>query len=301
MRAVVIPPHGELTSVLVDWAGVHGYDVIPAPSIEQILTTDLSVIEQIFSNRRPLLIPDLEHWFIRDSNGLDLIRALAEKLLKNEVRCLVGCASWSWPFLCHVAPLELLHPLILAPLDAGKLNQWLSSSAYIDTNTVLFRQADNGCPIFEKPDHDTDAERSKYLEYLSAHAQGTPGLAMAYWRHSLRTPPSPDTKSDDTASQESSKTLWVKPWNDLDWPAIPTPGSNADDFVLHAVLLHGGLALELLSRVTGLPQHDVTRSVGNLTNAGLLDVHDSRLQITPLGYPSVYRQLRAEGFLSDRP
>lgn len=300
-RAIVIPPHGELSSVLVDWADIHGYFVVPAPSIEQILTSDLSVIEQPFSKGPPLLIPDLEHWFVRDASGLSLIRALVEQLLKSEVRCLVGCASWSWSFLRHVAPMDLLQPLILAPLDAEKLNRWLSNSAYIDSNAIAFKQADNGYPIFKRSDHDTDTERSNYLEYLSAYAQGTPGLARAYWSHSLRTAPATDKKTEDAVPEASAQTLWVKPWNDLDWPAIPTPGNKADTFVLHAVLLHGGLAPELLPRVTGLPLHDVSRSVGELIHAGLLEAHEGRLRITPLGYPCVYRQLNSEGFLPDRP
>jgi hypothetical protein len=300
-RAVIIPPRSELTSALVDWADTHGYFVVPAPSIEKIMASDLSVIEEPFSRGQPLLIPDLEHWFVRDCNGLSLIRALVEKLLNSEVRCLVGCASWSWNFLRHVAPMDLLQPLTLAPLDAEKLNRWLSNSAHIDSIPVAFKQADNGCPIFKTSDHDTDIERSNYLEYLAAYAQGTPGLALAYWSHSLRVAPTSGKKTEDAVSEISSRTLWVKPWNDFEWPKIPTPGSKADTFVLHAILLHGGLAPELIPRVTGLPMHDVSQSVGELTNAGLLDAHDGRLQITPLGYPCVYRQLTSEGFLPDRP
>lgn len=299
VRAIVTPPHGMLTPLLADWALANGYATLDAPSTDDILAGDPAFLEPLFAGGRPFLIPHLERWFIRDASGLAIVRALIERLLKTSVRGLVGCDSGAWRFLARIAPVELLRPLTLAPLDGAALNRWLARPALRYAEPLRFRQADNGCAVLVAPDAAAEAVRSNYLERLAAHAEGIPGVALACWRGSLRIAPDPENRAGDEGPEAEGRTLWVRPWREQDWPSMPTQADKSDLFVLHAILLHGGLPANLMSRITALPATEVAWSLQVLGRAGLIEERQGRWQTTALGYPAVCWLLRAEGFLPE--
>ena len=94
-----------------------------------------------------LVIPQLEHWFLRQRNGLHMVRSLLSQLARTERRCLIGCDSWAWRFIVEgaSADLALPRPHTFEHFDARRLRDWFAKLAFDSHGvTATFRLAGNG-------------------------------------------------------------------------------------------------------------------------------------------------------------
>jgi hypothetical protein len=94
-----------------------------------------------------LVIARLEHWFLRERNGLHAVRSLLSELARTKRRDLVGCDNWAWRFIVKGAgaDLTLPRPQTFEPFDARRLRAWFATLAQgNDSVTATFRLAGNG-------------------------------------------------------------------------------------------------------------------------------------------------------------
>lgn len=241
-----------------------------------------------------LVIPRLEHWFLRQRDGLRAVRALLAQLAAQERRCLIACNSWSWRFLVKAVGADVLlpRPETLAAFDADQLRNWFGQHTADDAGRpVTFRLASTGEDVLAVDRH--GALVSSHLQQLAARSFGIPWVAGALWRASLRL----RTASDDLperalrATAHDVRTVWV---TDVDDPRMPRHHEDQALLVLQALLVHESLTAAELDAV--LPSTGEADVLPALLAAGFIS-RDARLyRVCPAAYPRVRRSLQAAGF-----
>jgi hypothetical protein len=180
------------------------------------------------------------------------------------------------------------------------LDQWFRSS--YDLDQTEFRQSRDDKPVFPpRPEQSRSdkqeprAETSDLVKGLAARARGNLGVALALWSSSLR------TRDDNSAESKpaSRRAYWVASLAELELPKLTTDLDQLHRFVLHAILLHGGLSLSMLATLLPFSREDISRRVSELRTAGVLHEQNDTLRVTLLAYPEVRQDLVGEGFLAD--
>ena len=211
---------------------------------------------------------------------------------------LIGCDSWAWAYLQRVWPLpqpELLTLKAFGGADLARLFKQLAPPSR--RGRLLFRNARSGR---ESLVEDAESEAvSQEIEQLAAHCRGNVGIARRYWRESLRAEPeSAEAElADDEARDPRDEVIWVRSM--LDEGALPIEGNEDQVLLLHALLLHNGLAEDLLPEVLPLPRHSCVSIAQRLRGLGLLEQADGRWQVDALAYAMVRRLLRGRDHLVD--
>lgn len=322
IRVVVGAPYSGVSGAVAGWAMAQEWKIVEPPAPEEILTGGQGWLDRLADGPdEPLAIPHLERCYLRHHHGLKLIRQFMDGILTQRRRCLIGCSSWAWSYLSRTLRAHALFPvpLTLEALDQERLQRWLGDlAARYPGPTIVFRQADNGEYVIPPPEHASGGPKvaqktesgesvpviSDFLSELAAHCRGIPGVAWATWRESLRSMPDTEEaegaqESDRTPAEGQVRTLWVKPWSELSLPTLSaTPGQDVL-FVLHTVLLHGGLSAELITRLLPLSSFEVLQALHYLRSVGLLESAEEGWRVTALGYPAVRRFLADQGYLVD--
>jgi hypothetical protein len=319
LELVVGSPYSGTAEALTQWARLRGIPIIEPPSPAEVLSGGEAWLQSNLSGGTDafLVIPRLEGCYLRHALGLDLTRRLLGRLLGERRRCVIGCSSWAWAYLSTVLDLEKIapQPWTLDALDQDNLQQWLGTlAAQGGGPQTLFRQADSGALVIpsasgvadrfavgkdtrEQPGQ-TEPEPSPFLAELAAYARGNPGLAWHLWRHSLRVTPRLEGDASQ-ASEAAGLTIWVEPWESVKPPELPKPCGRALLFVLHALLLHDGVAEGQLTRLLPLSGFEVLRMLTALEGSGLAEPGEGGWRVTGLGYPVVRQRLSREGYLVD--
>jgi hypothetical protein len=139
------------------------------------------------------------------------------------------------------------------------------------------------------------------LKRLAAYSRGIPGIAWALWRQSLLGEFNDELSLEEQQEfhQSEATTIWVRPWDDLEHPSLPSDFDRVDAFILHTLLLHGGLPAGLLTNLLSLSATELIRHLYHLQAAGLVEEDAERWLVSPLGYPVVRRFLDNAGYLTD--
>ena len=109
LRTLVVPPC-DTSGTLATWAKTRGHALLQAPKRSELTGMAAQGWLPDLSGVGLLVIPRLEHWFLRERNGLHAVRALLSQLASTERRCLVGCDSWAWRFIVKAAQADLALP-----------------------------------------------------------------------------------------------------------------------------------------------------------------------------------------------
>jgi hypothetical protein len=253
----------------------------------------------------PWVFPSLERAYLRHAAGLGMIRRLLDQALSGALgRGIIACDSWAWAFLQHVWAARPAVTLTLQAFDQVRLEtyiQRLMDSSY--TSQLRFRQSDNGQYVVPPLDADHDSnETSDFLRLLAAHSRGILGLAWEVWRASLRTEPD-EALPEEAQEQERAipgRTVWVTPWGQSEQPSLPASAGHHEAFVLHALLFHNGLPLDLLGELLPLSPGQVTETLCRLEAGRLVASQNGLWWVSPLGYPAVRQFLEANGYLVDQ-
>lgn len=306
--ALMGPPYSGHRAILQAWASQQGWSILEPPTAEQILAGDEAWLEDLEHAGRPWVFPALERAYLRHASGLSLVRRFLDQAYAGEMgRGIIGCDSWAWAFLRHTWHGRF--PVILAvqALDQERLASSFQRLAHAAGRVSLrFRQSDNGYCVLEPPDVDPEDEQatdqnSNFLQLLAAHARGIGGVAWEGWRAALRT--QPDEVLDEEAAAEDRaspyQTVWVIPWGQLQWPALPGGAGRDEAFVLHALLLHDGLPLPLLWQLVPLSSSLATETLYRLQDARLVEQRDGLWRVSALGYPAARQFLHDNGYLVD--
>jgi len=314
--ALVLDPwyHGA-PSIARRWAEARGWTVVDPPSRDDIAPPDATAADWLAVRAQsdtPWVLPRLERCHLRTPRGLSFVRQLLDQWAEGALgRGLIGCDPHAWVYLRHVWPGQIPHRLALHPFSAEALAQWfraLADSSRPDrTAPTSFRMAGEEDPVLpehrEAADEDDsappsdDVPTSSYLRGLAVYSQGYPGIAWTLWRRSLLVPP----EAEETADPESEleRTIWVRPWSDVEHPRRPSDFAQPDAFVLHALLLHGGLSADQLSPLLPADRYAVRSRLQGLCAAGFVVQEEGTWQLTPAGYPAACDILRRETYLPD--
>ncbi len=316
VRFVIGPPYGGHVAVLEHWAERHGARRIAGPSPAQILAGDDSWLETGPGPGQPWMLPRLEHCYLRHAGGLQLLRGLLERVDTGRAgRGLIGCDSWAWAYIQRLWPLPRPEALALQAFDGDALRH-LFARLTEGKARLRFRHARSGADVLRVPVAEDKEPNPEFIR-LAAHCRGNIGLAREYWRQRLRAEPETEEAAAgdvETASESAregpggeagavdqpepvSATVWVSAV--LGEPTLPSETDEDIAFVLHALLLHGGLQAELLPGLLPLPAHRITAIVRRLEALHVLQFADGRWRIAPLAYVVVRQLLQQRDFLTD--
>ncbi len=305
---VVGPPGSHLGEVMTALArGREWRELEPPPRVELLggaeeVRKQLEALEA--ESDRPTVISQLDRWLLRSESALPAVRSMLERVRGMPSPVLVGCDSWAWSFLDHTVGVgDLLgEPLTLAALDARALAGWLGpplrSKGFACRSTGKRNEVIFGPPADprNKEEGETQSVPATLVRLASA-ARGNPGVALDLWRRCLRLG-TEERKGEGDVETERQNALWTSPLHELD-VVIPSRLAEVHRFVLHAVLVHGGLERELLTEVLPFPRHDLLRRIRDVVNEGLLEEREGELRVPINAYTAVRGHLKSEGFLVD--
>jgi hypothetical protein len=302
---VVGPPHSGNTEILRTWAEQQSWRLLSPPSPEQVLAGDDNWLSHPGGDSSPWVFPVLERAYLRHTAGLNLIRRFLDRACSGNLgRGIIGCDSWAWTFLYHLWRGRRPITLTLQALDQARLvdlfQRFRDAS---NRRKLLFRQSDNGHYVLPPPDTDeVSGEASNFLQILAAHSRGIFGVAWAVWRASMQTEPDENIAEEDGTGERKipNRTVWIIPWNQLNPPLLPSGAGRDEAFVLHTLLLHNGLPLELLQQLLSLSPSQVIETIFRLDEEGLVAEDDTVWKVTPRGYPAVRQFLQSNGYLVDQ-
>lgn len=294
LRSIVVPPC-DTTGTLAIWARTRGHELLREPNRIDLIGPAAEVDLPDLTGDGLLVIPRLEHWFLRERNGMHTVRSLLSRLACAERRCLVGCDSWAWRFVVKGAGADLVlpRPQTFEPFDARRLRDWFATLARdSDGITATFRLAGSGDDVLACDD---DGEpRNAHLRQLAARSGGIPWVAWHLWRAGLQVSagqPLSDSVAEATAGD--ARTVWV-----VDIDEIELPRSNEDRslLVLQALLIHGALTPAEVDAV--LPTTGEPNMLAALVTSGHLrrERGSGRHRVRPTAYPAVRKALQAAGF-----
>ncbi len=302
---LVGPPYGGHAGLLASWAEHKAWPVLAPPSPEQVLAGGDAWLNELANTGGSWVFPNLERAYLRHAAGLGLVRAFLDRAYAGELgRGIIGCDSWAWAFLQHAWHGRVPIILALQAFDRARLAHHFQQLAVAANGSdLIFCQSDTGHYVLPPPDPDQESHgSSNFLQLLAAHSRGIPGVAWAGWRASLR-------KEQEGAQAEKAlaenhvdlrRTIWVTPWDQLKKPAVPGVSRHDEAVVLHTLLLHNGLTLELMRRILPLLPNRVAETVARLQEAGLVAQDGATWRVTPLGYPPVRQFLQDVGYLADQ-
>ncbi len=302
---MVGPPHNGHCETLTTWAQRQQWPVLSPPTETQILAGDDTWASKQIIQATPWVFPCLERAYLRHPEGLALVRRfLANAYAGNLGRGIIGCDSWAWAFLRHVWRGRVPVTVVLQAFDETRLVRHfrLLSDASGD-RPLRFLQSDNGRDVLPPPDtEETSGETSNFLKLLAAHSRGICGIAWSIWRANLQSEPDEKSaeKGDDAACRIAKQTVWVTPWLQIAHPCLPSGAGRDEAFVLHTLLLHNGLPLELMQRLLPLSPSQIMETLIRLEESGLAAQVEALWQVTPQGYPAVRQFLQGGDYLVDQ-
>lgn len=311
--ALVGPPFGGAAGALRKLAKSMKWPVFNAPSFDDVLSGGGEFVDQIESkNDKPLVFLHLEKFFLRQHDGLGLLRRLLQRLLEERKTSVVHCGSWAWAYLEKAVQIDSAvgEAITLQAFDEQRLQRWLRKRADCSVKRpIQFLQADNGLPVLPSPagcaahdraEPDEEPEVTGFLKNLASFSRGNPGVALQIWRRSLGiSRETEDGKSgEDVSEAQHPNTIWVTPWSSLELPGLGSAG-KAELFVLNALLIHDGLGLGELCHVLGDAPVEVRQRLGRLREIGVAALENGVWGVSPVAYPGVRDYLSSEGFLVD--
>ncbi|MFO8085373.1 MAG: hypothetical protein R6U27_13755 [Desulfobacterales bacterium] len=305
-KLIIGPPFSGHSEILSTWAKFHNLKVIISPSADQILNQDISYFKQFTQSDSLWVIPDLEKLFLRHTKGLDLVRRLFNGLFTGEMgQGAIGCDTWAWAFLDHVLKARFFPVMILQAFQVQQMTAFFADviSAGSESHTV-FRQTGDGKPVlipFSLPgsDSQTETKTSPWIKEMTDYCRGNPGIALEYWRQSLRTMASKENnekpiKFNDDFSDK--KTLWVTAWNKLTSPSIPNDLNRDHTRLLYTLLIHGGLSEKLLYRLLPFSIHESINLLRFLESAQIIEKSFEVWRVSPFAFPAVREYLGLEEY-----
>ncbi len=304
LRLLVAPPHSGLASILCAWARRHTWPILQPPAPQQILNHDETWLDAQLGVVDGRVVPCLEKTYLRHNDGLGLFRRFLDRIATGELgRVLIGCDSWAWILLQRIWRGPLPAPITLQAFDSARLIRSLPCLARSATDRPLrFRQSNTGQDVVPPPPSaDATAPMNDFLRFLAAYSRGSLGIAHAIWRASLRTEPDVSLMEEPGNDEEhpASQTIWVTAWEHLTFPAVPTDTGFAVALVLHALLLHNGVPVDVLCQIMPLSPDQMLHTLFRLEQAGLVTGADGTCRVTPMGYPVVRAFLQAHDYPVD--
>jgi hypothetical protein len=296
-RLVVHPEPGLGAEAVDALARAWRWPVIEPPALETLLEPNNRPVSELLPGAdESCAMPRLGRWFLRHPHALSAMRELLSALALRRAPTLLACGSWAYAWLCDAleAGTVFPEPVALAALDAEALGSWLGSSV----DGPLACREQNGGWVLSTGDGDRAkdrSERSSFLRHLAAEARGNANVASGLWALALRRA-APDAR--ESASGATADVM-VVPWSRLVRPSLGRRARAEEIAVLHALLLHGPLPLDVLQRTLPFPGPTLRRALAACAATGLLEAEAGQWRIAPAGQPAVRRELIDAGHPAD--
>jgi hypothetical protein len=148
-----------------------------------------------------------------------------------------------------------------------------------------------------------DAGPCAEIVKLAAHCRGNVGTAICYWRKRLRTEPDTDKTGQEETQEmpepeaKNEEHVWVSA--KLSESAVPMETDENTAFVLHTLLLHGGVSASLLAELLPLSYDHCMAILLRLRNSGIVKHQKKCWEVTELAYHTVRAFLRSYDYLVD--
>ncbi len=296
-RLVVHPEPGLGAEAVEALARAWRWPVIEPPALEALLEPKkVQVSELLPEAGESFAIPRLERWFLRHPHALATMRDLLSALALRRAPTLLACSSWAYAWLRDAleAGTVFPEPLALAALDADALGSWLGSPV----DGPLACREQNGGWVLSAGDgeHGNNRhQRSSFLRHLAAEARGNARVASGLWALALRRAAAGAGES----APEARSDVMVVPWSRLARPALGRRARTEEIAVLHSLLLHGPLPLDVLQRTLPFTGATIRRALAACAATALLESEAEEWRIAPTGQPAVRRELIDAGHPAD--
>ena len=125
---------------------------------------------------------------------------------------------------------------------------------------------------------------------------------LAIWRRTLRARPEDEAQQQGEGdAHQEGRQCWVAPLDQLSLPAVPQSSARRSGYLLHALLMHGGLSLGQLELTSGLPGEELRIALSRLERADVVtgDEQEGIFRVQALAYPAVRRYLQSKGYPVD--
>lgn len=289
--------------ILAHWARGRSVRLLEPPTAQEILAADVQWLTRCCDSGPGLwALPALERCYLRNANGLALVRGFLDLAFSGALGPgVIGCDSWAWAYLQRICAWPATPVLTLQAFDGAALTALLLQPETQPTQAVRFLSAHSGISLLPEPeDGEEDAQTpvSPELRQLAARCRGNLGVAWHFWRERLRTAIEPQATQTGDDAPPPTDAIWVAP--ELEPRAPASDAGDETALVLHALLLHNGLEAPLLATLLPIAAAHLNLQLLHLHALGLVERQDAdRWQVTPLAYPGVRAFLRARGYLTD--
>ena len=289
--------------ILAHWARGRSVRLLEPPTAQEILAADVQWLTRCCDSGPGLwALPALERCYLRNANGLALVRGFLDLAFSGALGPgVIGCDSWAWAYLQRICAWPATPVLTLQAVVGAALTTLLLQPETQPTQAVRFLSAHSGISLLPEPeDGEEDAQTpvSPELRQLAARCRGNLGIAWHFWRERLRTAIEPQATQTGDDAPPPTDAIWVAP--ELEPRAPASDAGDETALVLHALLLHNGLEAPLLATLLPIAAAHLNLQLLRLHALGLVERQDAdRWQVTPLAYPGVRAFLRARGYLTD--
>jgi hypothetical protein len=289
--------------ILAHWARGRSVRLLEPPTAQEILAADVQWLTRCCDSGPGLwALPALERCYLRNANGLALVRGFLDLAFSGALGPgVIGCDSWAWAYLQRICAWPATPVLTLQAFDGAALTTLLLQPQAQPTQAVRFLSAHSGTSLLPEPEdgeEDAAAPVSPELRQLAARCRGNLGVAWHFWRERLRTATEPQKAQTGDDAPPPTDAIWVAP--ELEPRAPASDAGDETALVLHALLLHNGLEAPLLATLLPIAAAHLNLQLLHLHALGLVERQDAdRWQVTPLAYPGVRAFLRARGYLTD--
>lgn len=293
LQLVVLPPCDQ-NNIVRSWAVVNKHVILEPPSRDSILDPSSEFALPEIEGDGVIVVPRLEHWFLRHHQGLREVRALLGQLSQLQRHCVIGCNSWAWQFLAKAASAGAVFPcgLMFQAFDATRLRSWFGGLASDgDEGGKTFRSSLTGEDVFAAIDKKETP--SEFFHQLAARSLGIPWVAWHLWRRSIRLGPEQEPDTEPLIADE--ETLWIAALEDFE---MPSQDVEAALLVLHALLIHDSLTTEQIEVV--VPGIGGVNVLASLVKAGFVLRESDLFRCSPAAYPSIRTRLNDTGFPIDQ-
>jgi hypothetical protein len=231
--------------------------------------------------------------------GLDGIEWIRDQVFAQRSRFwLVGCPGWAWAYLDITLQLGSYFDAVvqIPKLDREQLSSWLQPAwseikpqkATLSQFQALSQERSQG------QDPDPAEIVATYFTILADISKGRSAIAVQLWLGSLS-----QSKSDSESSDPESAAADTNPailWKSPTIPTLPDL-DNQDKYLLYAVLLHGAISLPHLALSLGSSVSATQSHVQSLLRAGLLELNQEILSVSPIHYLKLRSLLAGDNFL----
>ncbi|NJL97320.1 MAG: hypothetical protein HC924_00035 [Synechococcaceae cyanobacterium SM2_3_2] len=265
-------------------------------------------------------LPRLELAFLRGMSGLDGIEWIRDQVFAQRSRFwLVGCPSWAWAYLDITLQIGSYFDVVvkIPELDRKQMSSWLQPawSGVSPQKATLSQFQALTQELSQSQDPAPDEIVDTYFKILADISKGRSAIAAQLWLGSLSQSESESESSDSGPSEsESSDSGPSDPesagadthsailtdahilWKSPTLPTLPDL-ANHDKYLLYAVLLHRSISLPHLAVSLGASVSATQSQVQSLLRAGLLELHQGILSVSPIHYLKLRALLAGDNFL----